>query len=173
MRKIKAYEDERKFVCSGLNYESISCDKEFIIYQWYLVDKINYEKKLKLIFDFSKVEKKLVIVEKERTNITASNKTVAYLDANKFEMQDLLAHPFIMKRRSIFKGVHFDRFIYSNMKCKYLIEVEDEAAYEDAHQLFDINKEVSDDLSYRNIKMTIPFELKHLKELAFLLEILH
>src|SRR5690606_33579567 len=112
-------------------------------------------------------------VEKDRLTLTSSNKQVTYLDINEFDFKDFVGVPFVMKRRSIKSSdAHLDFFIYSNNSCEYMLELEREDVYPLIKEEIILLNNVSTDPNYRNINMTILFELKHYEELQFILKVL-
>ncbi|WCO01138.1 hypothetical protein [Psychroserpens ponticola] len=170
IKSVKVNEIERKFIIQDFNKEE-TWDREFIIFQWFVAGSDNIETKLKLIIDLHSLNRKYVRVTKERLSNEAAKKTVDYLDSKAINYSELIGTPFVCKRRSIKKDIHLDKFIYSNGICKFLLE--DEGNHEDLENFCKENdikvvEDVTDQVSYRNINMTIDFLDEHLSKLKFL-----
>jgi len=172
MKVVNIFEEESKFVVRPKK-NKVVWDREFIIYQWFENQVGSCEAKYKLIVDILNLTIKFVKVEKDRLTLTSSNKQVTYLDINEFDFKDFVGVPFVMKRRSIKSSdAHLDFFIYSNNSCEYMLELEREDVYPLIKEEIILLNNVSTDPNYRNINMTILFELKHYEELQFILKVL-
>ena len=171
--KIKTLkEKEEKYIIESVRKINL-WDKEFIIYQWYDSDLNNetLESKIKIIFDICRLEIKAVRVEKKRIDNSFSNKKVYYLDFDKLNFDDLLNTPFIAKRRSIKGDLFLDHFLRSNNTCKYLLEIENQELMGKVEfSEFKIIKSVTEDKSYLNKNMAIPFLKEDLVGLKLLIE---
>ncbi|SNS49021.1 hypothetical protein SAMN05446037_101169 [Anaerovirgula multivorans] len=165
-------EEEKKYILESVNKASL-WDKEFIIYQWYEsnFNDSNFESKFKIIFDIKNVAMKAVRVEKKRIIHRASEKKVYYLEFDEIKLCTLLNKPFVAKRRSIKDNLFLDRFLKSNNKCKYMLEVENQDSVKSIESLeFKILKCVTEDDSYLNRNMTILFSTNDLIELELLIK---
>jgi hypothetical protein len=173
MKKINILETECKYVVHlNSNIKSGVWNREFIIYQWYHNQSKDFESKYKLIIDWLNLTYKFVIVEKRRIDSITSNKTVTYLNMIDFQKLNFIDVPFILKRRSILGNLHLDKFIHSNNKCQFLLEIEEPDNDIEIPEEITIFEDVSTDVSYRNVNMTIPYEKTHKIELEFLLKVI-
>lgn len=163
MKVVQLKEKESKYRVEIKEKTSV-WTREFIIYQWYHLRELNYESKFKLIIDLQQLNQKFVKVEKIRTSAVTSDKKVTYLTICDFKNLDLIGVPFVMKRRSIKENIHLDRFIYAHSPSEYLLEIEDDSNPNDIQEI-KIIEDVSEDPTYLNINMTIPFETLHQEEL--------
>ncbi len=170
MKKVNLTEEETKYIVNIASNKEI-WNREFIIYQWYNIQDNNYESKYKLILDFLNLSLKFVKVEKRRIDAISSDKTVTYLDVNDCNFTDFIGLPFIMKRRSIKSDAHLDKFIYSNNRCSYLLELENQESINLVQNDLKIIEDVSENLDYRNINMAVQFTEEHLGQLKFLIEL--
>lgn len=170
MNQIALKEDEKKYLVD-IKAKNEPWEKEMLICQWYVEQSYNYEKKYKLIFDFISMKVRYVIVEKERTSITESNKTVTYLGLETLKLESLFGLPYIEKRRSIKGDAHLDKFVNSNKVCEYLLEIEKPSSLRLVAEHIVVSTDVSHDVAYRNINMAIPFEKQHLTQLRHLLRV--
>lgn len=173
IKSVKLNEVERKFTVNDLTKKE-QWEREFIIFQWYTEGSENRETKLKIIIDLHSFEQKFVRVSKHRVSNKEANKTVDYLNKNAIEFEKLIGIPFVCKRRSIKNDIHLDQFINSNGICGILLE--DEGNQDGLENFCNENtisllKDVTEDLSYRNINMTVDFNGKHLSNLNFILSI--
>lgn len=169
---VSVSETERKYLVKSFTKDSL-WDREFIIYQWY--DRIEKEKKTKLIIDLPKLTTKWVRVTKKRLSNAESQKTVEYLNSKDIDMKELLGEPFVCKRRFLKGKISIDYFIRSNGVCDYLLEDEgDEAMLQDFVSSYNaFLTDVTDDISYRNTNMTTSFLEEDKKQLEFLLNALY
>lgn len=163
-------EEERKFLIHEFS-KSDNWDREFLIYQWFENSLGQNEKKYKLIFDLLNFTVRYVAVTKYRTTFTASDKKIEYFDVCQFEIEDFISVPFVQKRRSIKADMHLDKFIHSNRRCDFLLELENElpSTEELSSNGLVLKEEVSHLDVYRNINMCIPFHQSHAQFLQELL----
>lgn len=169
---VNVTEKERKYLVKDFIKDSL-WDREFIIYQWY--DRVEKEKKTKLIIDLPRLTTKWVRVTKTRLSNAESKKTVEYLNSKDIDLKDLLGEPFVCKRRFLKGKISIDHFIRSNGACDFLLEDEgDEAMLKEFVSSYNASlTDVTDDISYRNTNMTISFSEEDKKQLEFLLNALY
>jgi len=173
IKSVKLNEVERKFIIEDF-HKNETWDREFIIFQWFIAHSENQETKLKLIIDLHTFSRKYVRVTKERLSNEEAKKTVDYLDSQAINYLELIGTPFVCKKRSIKKDIHLDKFIHSNEICNFLLE--DEGNHKDLENFCQENKikvieDVTNNIGYRNVNMTIDFLDEHLSNLKLLLQI--
>lgn len=165
-------ETERKYLVKSFTKDSL-WDREFIIYQWY--DRVENEKKTKLIIDLPRLTTKWVRVTKKRLSNAESQKTVEYLNSKDIDLNELLGEPFVCKRRFLKGKISMDYFIRSNGACDYLLEDEGDEVmlneFVSSHNAY--LTDVTDDISYRNTNMITSFLEEDKKQLEFLLNVLY
>lgn len=168
---VNVSESERKYLVRSFSKDSL-WDREFIIYQWY--DKIETERKIKLIIDLHSLTVKWVRVTKYRISTVESNKTIEYLSSEDVDLNELIGEQFVCKRRAVKGKISIDRFIRSKGNCHYLLEDEgDSQILEDFVASNNIILEdVTADVSFRNTNMTTSFTEDDKKQLVFLLDVL-
>ena len=151
-------------------------EREFIIYQWYFPLDDGKEVKIKLVLDFVTLTEKWVRVSKKRVSHFEAEKKIEYLDPETIDISGFIGMPFVCKRRSIFGGIHLDRFVISNQRCKYLLENEgeDKDIEDFCRRLsIEVERDVSADFGFRNINLCTVFSGYHAKNLYFMLDVLH
>lgn len=151
--------------------DNINWEKRVLIYQFFYENNIDGNKQLKIIFNFSTQSVNTCIIEKKILSPTESIKNTEYIDIKKIELKDLVNIPFVLKKRYIKCHHYLDYYIFSNERCKYMLEVEDNYSLDNLNQIYNIDRNVSAEREYLNENMTIKFDLYHYDNLMLLLKI--
>lgn len=163
-------EKEDKFLLFNFP-NNVNWEKRVLVYQFFYENNTDGNKQLKIVFNFSTQSVNICTVEKKILSSTESIKNTRYIEIEKIKLKDLINTPFVLKKRYIKCHHYLDYYIFSNGRCKYILEIEDDYLIDNLKQTYEIDRNVSAEQEYLNENMTINFDLNQYEKLMLLLKI--